>query len=330
MSACPSAWSSALRKCTTSVSPTSAWSVGPGIGGGPERRGEAGGHLLVDDGGEAARPGDPRAQPVVAAGRGDVPAHRARLDPVLAGHAAGLGLRRAERERSPGSRRRGRRLLTAVARPRRRARRRRAASRSGEVLPADRAEQRLPAPTARNRGAMSWCQKSPGMTAAPLTGCDRRSVADVPTSAVPSGRPRGAARISAIRPPARRLEDAPRRRRCPGGRRPGRGAGLAPRRGGAGEGVAGGLPRGRRLPAAVLGAGVGQRRVGRAIFALSGRSLASGGGARSPVAAEEEQHEHATTASRTMSKADIGLIEAGRAALRAATLRLTGARRPCA
>ena len=81
----------ALRKCTTSRSPTSAVSVGPGIDAGAGGPGEPGRHQLVDERAERALAADGAAVPVVAAGRGDVPRQRARLDPVLAPHAAGRG-----------------------------------------------------------------------------------------------------------------------------------------------------------------------------------------------------------------------------------------------
>ena len=65
---------SALRKCTTSVSPTSASSVGPGMRAGPDRLGEAGAELLVDEGAQHALARQRLLHPLVAPGRGDVPA----------------------------------------------------------------------------------------------------------------------------------------------------------------------------------------------------------------------------------------------------------------
>ena len=66
--------------------------------GRPGRSREARLHPLVDERAEVALAGDRAAVPAVAAGRRDVPAARARLDPVLARATAGLRLGRGEAE----------------------------------------------------------------------------------------------------------------------------------------------------------------------------------------------------------------------------------------
>src|SRR3954470_12926527 len=92
--------SSALRKWTTIVSPTSPSSVGPGMPAGPIGSAKPAGERRSNDARQLAgparlaRPADLRPPPLARAGGRDVPVERPGGDPVLALDAAGLRLRR--------------------------------------------------------------------------------------------------------------------------------------------------------------------------------------------------------------------------------------------